>query len=100
MTNHNERERLIYPDVIASTISGDEGRHFVTAQTNNQDTAVKLHIYWYIPGDREEPVLMIDVDDEDTPDSPDNMDITIRMRRNDGLVYEGNRADQENNEES
>jgi hypothetical protein len=45
-----------------------------------------------------EPVLMIEIDDEDTG-GPHPMDIRIRVRRNDGLIYEGNRAEQENKEE-
>jgi len=97
----SERERLIYPDVIAATKVGDsqEGEqravmHFAEFTTNNMDTVVRGSAYWYIP-EEGEPVLVVEIDDEDVPGSADNMDIKIRVRRNDGLVYEGTREDQE-----
>lgn len=86
------RERQLYPHVIASTVAGDEATLFVEATTNNQDTVVKVYVYWYIP-QKGEPVLMIEVDDEDLPEGNDNMDIRIRLRRNDGLVYEANQEE-------
>lgn len=96
------RETLIYPDVLASTKPGDveiktSGHYFAEAVTNNMDTVVRMYVYWYTPEDGREPVLMIEIDDEDT--GPDPMDIKIRVRRNDGLIYEGNCEDQENIEE-
>jgi hypothetical protein len=99
----SDPETLIYPDVLASTKSGpmDDGwggkekRHFAEAVTNNQDTVVRTIVYWHTP-EGEEPVLMIEIDDEEaTGWSNDFMDITVRIRRNDGLIYEGNRATQE-----
>jgi hypothetical protein len=101
----SERERLLYPNVIAATVAGDgpdprfsetpkEMRICASFTTNNNDTVIRGNVYWYTPswGD---PVLLIEIDDEDMPDSPDNMDVKIRVRRNDGLVYEGTQADQE-----
>jgi hypothetical protein len=93
--NGEERERLLYPDVVASTQMGDYNRYMVTATTNNMDTVVKVHIYWFLP-EGKDPVLMIEIDDEDLPEGEDNMDINIRVRRNDGLIYEGTQASQEN----
>lgn len=125
-----DRDTLIYPDVIASTKPGDvevesTGHYFAEAVTNNHDTVVRTAIYWYMPQEEEGyltftqwsmknsgtladyqalfpdtgPVLMIEIDDEDQG-GPDPMDINIRIRRNDGLIYEGTRADQESLEES
>lgn len=93
-----DRDTLIYPDVIAATKPGDveeptTGHYFAEAVTNNHDTVVRTSIYWYTPPG-EDPVLVIEIDDEDTG-GPDEMDIRIRVRRNDGLVYEGTRTDQE-----
>ena len=100
-----DRERLVYPDVIAATKTGEgpEDRppicYFAEFTTNNMDTVIRGSVYWYTPKD-EEPVLVIEIDDEDLPDGKDNMDIKVRVRRNDGLVYEGTRASQENLEET
>lgn len=96
-----DRETLIYPNVLAATKPGDPESPgtFAEAVTNNHDTVVRVFVYWYTPEDGE-PVLMIEVDDEDTPGGRDNMDIKLRVRRNDGLVYEGTRATQENKEET
>jgi hypothetical protein len=93
MATESERERLIYPDVVASTVMGDDRRYMVEAVTNNQDTTVRVYMYWYIPSDGGEPVLMIEIDDEDEPGGLDPTDIRIRIRRNDGLVYEANREE-------
>jgi hypothetical protein len=96
-----ERERLLYPDVIAATETGegalpsDPVRYAAKFTTNNMDTVVRGYVYWYTP-EGEEPVLMIEIDDEDLPGGADNMDIKIRVRRNDGLIYEGTQASQEN----
>jgi hypothetical protein len=96
-----ERERLLYPDVIVAQDAGEgpDGRPPIryTAKftTNNMDTVVRGYVYWYTP-EGEEPVLMIEIDDEDLPGGADNMDIKIRVRRNDGLIYEGTQASQEN----
>lgn len=90
-------EKLIYPDVLAKMVPGESGsdaRYFAELTTNNQDTVVRVYVYWYLP-EEGEPVLMIEIDDEDEPESPDNMDIRVRVRRNDGLVYEGTREEQE-----
>ena len=100
----SERERLLYPSVIGGTVTGDGGqdpdpaRLCATFTTNNQDTVLRGIVYWYIP-EEGEPVLIVEIDDEDLPDSPDNMDVKIRVRRNDGLVYEGTRATQEYRQE-
>lgn len=99
-----DRDTLVYPSVLASTVPGDpldeaartDAPAYVEFQTNNQDTVIRGYVYWYVPSkDAEDrtPVLMIEIDDED--EGPDTMDITIRVRRNDGLVYEGTRASQE-----
>lgn len=98
-----DREYQIYPDVIASTKIGDEdvestGTYFAEAVTNNQDTVVRVEVYWH-GVDKKDPVLMIEIDDEDKPGGLDIMDVKIRIRRNDGLIYEGDRASQENPEE-
>ena len=92
------RERLLYPDVLATTRDVEGGPYFAEAVTNNHDTVVRMAIYWYIPpedADDHEPVLMIEIDDEFTS-GPDPMDVRIRVRRNDGLIYEGNQAEQKN----
>lgn len=96
-----DRERLIYPDVIASTTTGEGPkedrapiRYFAEFTTNNMDTVVRGYVYWYTP-EGEEPVLVIEIDDEDVPGGKDNMDIKIRVRRNDGLIYEGTQSSQE-----
>lgn len=92
-------EKLIYPDVLAAVKPGDENTNFarwVEAVTNNQDTVIRTSVYWYVPpadAENREPVLMIEIDDEVDPDG-DNMDIRVRVRRNDGLVYEGTREEQ------
>ena len=102
----DERERLLYPDVIVSQDAG-EGlhgdkppvRYFAKFTTNNMDTVVRGYVYWYIPpddADDHEPVLVIEIDDEDLPGGKDNIDIKIRVRRNDGLIYEGTQRSQEN----
>jgi hypothetical protein len=99
-----DRERLIYPDVLASTKPGDievksTGHYFAEAVTNNHDTVIRTIIYWYIPEDGGEPVLVIEIDDEEaTGWFNDFMDVRVRIRRNDGLIYEGNRAEQESME--
>ena len=89
-----DRETLIYPNVLASTKPGDpeSAGAFAEVVTNNQDTVVRTFIYWFIPEDGGEPVLMIEIDDEDT-DGPDPMDIRVRIRRNDGLIYEANKEE-------
>ena len=97
-----DRDLLVYPSVLGSTKPGDpmgprSAPAFVEIQTNNQDTVVRGYIYWHVPPRDEDdrtPVLVIELDDEDS--GPDTMDINIRVRRNDGLVYEGTRASQEN----
>lgn len=99
-----ERDTMLYPNVLASTRLGDKETDFAVfaeTVTNNQDTVIKTYTYWHIP-DEGEPVLMIEIDDEETVGwSKDFMDVTVRIRRNDGLIYEGNRASQENlNEDS
>jgi hypothetical protein len=102
MAMTTDRDTLIYPSVLASTVPGDpqgranEAPAFVEFVTNNQDTVVRGYVYWYMP-EEGEPVLVVEIDDEDT--GPDTMDITVRVRRNDGLVYEGTRKSQENLEE-
>lgn len=98
-----DRNYLIYPDVVASTLPGDievpsTGTYYAEALTNNHDTVVRVAVYWYTPSGKE-PVLMIEIDDEDKPGGLDIMDVKIRIRRNDGLIYEGDRASQENPEE-
>lgn len=98
-----DREYLLFPDVLASTLPGDiemesTGQYFAQTVTNNQDTIVRTTVYWYLPEDGE-PVLMIEIDDEDKPGGLDIMDVKVRIRRNDGLIYEGDRASQENFEE-
>lgn len=97
-------ETLIYPHVIGSTVNGPLGgrndtRFFAKTVTNNMDSVIRTSTYWYIPEDGSEPVLVIEIDDEVTAPAKDTMDITVRIRRNDGLVYEGNQASQENIEE-
>lgn len=92
-TDEQSRDRLIWPDVIAATKMGDGGRYFAEVQTNNNDTAVKIYIYWYTPEDGGTPVLMIEMDDE-RQDEKDN-DVYLRVRRNDGLLWEGTMEDQE-----
>lgn len=87
-----ERDTMLYPNVLASTRMGDKETDFAVfaeTVTNNQDTVVKTYIYWYIP-EEGDPVLVVEIDDEDTG-GPDPMDITVRIRRNDGLIYEGTR---------
>ena len=89
-----EYDRLAYPHVVAATEVGDGGRMFVTASTNNHDTVVEVQLYWYIPpedAEDREPVLMIEVDE--ASDEPDPMDIKLRIRRNDGLIFDGTRAE-------
>jgi hypothetical protein len=95
----HDPEKLIYPHVLASTKSGpvgdsgDDTRFFAEVVTNDNETVVRTSIYWYTPQDGGSPVLMIEIDDE--PEDELSNDITIRVRRNDGLVYEGDRASQE-----
>lgn len=98
-----ERDTMLYPNVLASTRMGDKESDFAMfaeTVTNNQDTVIKTYVYWYIPPEDAEdhdPVLVIEIDDEETVGwSRDFMDVTVRVRRNDGLIYEGNRASQEN----
>jgi hypothetical protein len=86
-----EYDRLAYPHVVAATEVGDEGRMFVTASTNNHDTVVEVQIYWHFPADGGEPVLMVEVDEASDGEHP--MDINLRIRRNDGLIFEGTRAE-------
>jgi hypothetical protein len=86
-------EKLIYPDVVAATQMGDGNRYFAVATTNNQDTVVHVAVYWHVP-EEGEPVLMIEIDDETEPDAPDPMDIRVRIRRNDGLIFEGTPSEQ------
>jgi len=96
-------EKQLYPNVLGSTVSGPvdtegggrENRFYTQAVTNNQDTVIRTSVYWYIPSDGGEPALIIEIDDEEDPNGPDNMDVRIRVRRNDGLVYEGTQADQD-----
>lgn len=96
----HDPEKMIWPNVLASTKcgpvgdSGDEARFFAEAVTNDNECVVRTSVYWYTPQDGSSPVLMIEIDDE--PEDELSNDITIRVRRNDGLVYEGDRADQEN----
>lgn len=95
------RDHLVYPSVLASTKPGDptgprQAPAYVEFQTNNQETVIRGYVYWHIPprdAKDPKPVLMIEIDDED--EGPDVMDVTVRIRRNDGLVYEGTRASQE-----
>lgn len=93
-----DRDTLIYPSVLGSTKPGDplspqSAPAFVEFQTNNQDTVIRGYVYWHIPpadAENREPVLMIEIDDETDPGAAHPMDVTIRIRRNDGLIYEGN----------
>lgn len=133
----NDQEKMIYPDVLASVKPGDKElgyARWVEAVTNNQETVVRVSVYWYIPprdfcerhggpwGEDEtcsncteldgspkrqvtQPVLVVEIDDEVEMDMegnlhPDNMDIRVRVRRNDGLIYDGTRTEQESMEES
>lgn len=90
-----DRDLLVWPDVIASTVMGDDTRYFVEASTNNNETLVKVYIYWYLPDDGSgKPVLMIEVDDD-----PESSDVYLRFRRNDGLVAEGTPAEMQYMEE-
>jgi hypothetical protein len=85
-------DRLAYPHVVAATEVGDGGRMFVTASTNNHDTIVEVLVYWHIPpedAEDREPVLMIEVDE--ASDGKDPMDVNLRIRRNEGLIFEGTR---------
>lgn len=80
------RDRLVWPDVIAATIMGDDGRYFATVSTNNNDTVARVYVYWHTPDDDpSHPVLMIEIDD----DPVESTDINVRIRRNDGLVAQG-----------
>lgn len=93
-------EKQLYPNVISATLAGkvgdgEEVTLYTQAVTNNQDTVIRTTVYWYTPSDGGEPALIIEIDDEDDPNGPDNMDVRIRVRRNDGLVYEGTQASQE-----
>jgi hypothetical protein len=74
---------MVWPDVIAATVMGDGGRYFVEVSTNNNETPVKMYIYWHVPSEGP-PVLMIEVDDD-----TESSDIYLRIRRNDGLVAQG-----------
>jgi hypothetical protein len=82
-----ERDRAIWPDVVASTKMGDDRRYFVEAQTNNNDAGMRIYIYWYTPEDGGQPYLVIEMDDEEL--GPEGGEINVRIRRNDGLVAEG-----------
>jgi hypothetical protein len=84
MLGEEDRDRLVWPDVVAATEMGDEGRYFVTVKTNNNETLVKVYIYWHVPADGP-PALVVEVDDEPA----DSSDIYLRIRRNDGLVAQG-----------
>lgn len=84
-----DRDLLVWPDVVAATVMGDDTRYFVEASTNNNETPVKVYIYWHIPEDGDgPPVLMIEVDDD-----VETEDIYLRIRRNDGLVAQGTPAE-------
>jgi len=91
-------EKLMFPDVIASTEVDGTGRYFVTATTNNHDTVVEVSVYWYTPTDGGQPALMIEVDEASDGENP--MDINLRIRRNEGLIFEGTRAETTYIEES
>ncbi len=82
-----ERDRLIWPDVVASTTMGDDRRYMVTAKTNNNESTAEILIYWHIPPDGGRPVLMIEVDE----DTDDDSDIPLRIRRNEGLIFDATR---------
>lgn len=85
-----DRDRTIWPDVLGGTKMGDGRQIFVEAQTNNNDAGMHIYIYWHIPpedADNHEPVLVIEMDDEVLGD--EGGDINVRIRRNDGLIFEG-----------
>lgn len=85
-----DRDRLLWPDVVASTTMGDDRRYMVEAQTNNNDAGMRIYIYWHLPPEDAEdrqPVLMIELDDEELGD--EGGEINVRIRRNDGLIFEG-----------
>ena len=92
-----DKDRLVYPHVVAATEMGDGGRCYVAATTNNHDTVVEVLVYWHIP-EEGEPVLMIEVDEASDGENP--MDINLRIRRNEGLIFEGTRAETTYIEES
>lgn len=89
MTDLDE-SRPVYPHVVASTEMGDGGRTYVAATSNQRDTVVEVLVYWHIPEDGE-PVLMIEVDEASDDENP--TDINLRIRRNEGLIFEGTRAE-------
>lgn len=86
--NEDEQDRSVYPHVVATTEMGDDGKIFATAATNNNDTTVKVYVYWYTPEDGP-PSLVVEVDE----DPPLNRDINLVVRRNDGLIHEALSAD-------
>lgn len=85
-----DKNRPVYPHVVASTEMGDGGRTYVAATSNQRDTVVEVLVYWHIPEDGE-PVLMIEVDEASDDENP--TDINLRIRRNEGLIFEGTRAE-------
>jgi hypothetical protein len=90
----SELDNQLYPDVVAATVMGDDRRYLAVATTNNHDTIVKVSVYWYIP-EGEEPVLMIEIDDDTYPYDSDPMEVRVRIRRNDGLIFDGTPSEQE-----
>lgn len=87
MATDSERDRMIWPDVIASTKMGDNRRFMAEVQTNNNDAGMHIYIYWYLPDNGGPPSLVIEMDDEVLGD--EGGEINVRVRRNDGLVAEG-----------
>lgn len=92
-----DKNRPVYPHVVASTEMGDGGRCYVAATSNQGDTVVEVLVYWHIH-EEGEPVLMVEVDE--ASDDEDPTDIHLRIRRNEGLIFEGTRAETTYIEES
>lgn len=94
MVTDLDENRPVYPHVVASTEMGDGGRTYVAATSNQRDTVVEVLVYWHIPeteGEPGDPVLMIEVDEASDDENP--TDINLRIRRNEGLIFEGTRAE-------
>ena len=90
MATDEQRARMLWPDVVASTKMGDDRRFIAEVQTNNNDAGMRIHVYWYLPDNGGKPSLIVEMDDEVL--GGEGGEINVRVRRNDGLIFEGTEA--------
>lgn len=90
--------KLLYPNVIASTVfgfteGGFEPAMYAQLSTNDNETEVEVNVYWHIPSDRtKQPYLVVDIVDYN--DDGEDRVSRVKVTHNDGTVYTSIKEDQ------